>query len=125
MHASLRQPVSLDPCAGGLADSHCAEIPILPSVPPAQNLPLLPKMCQFVQGSGELSGRVAGAGTSTPLPSGLPVQLAPSMPCVAHVPLSFLSPCLWLNATLLALLLWDDGWRLGAVLVGVPAASPA
>lgn len=97
------------------------QLPILPSVPPAPNPPLQTKMRWFVEGSGKLSGRAAGA----PLPSGFPVQLATSVPGAAPISLSFLSPCLWPSAPLSALLRPDDGWRLGAMLVGVPAASPA
>lgn len=76
--------------------------PILLSVPPAQNLPLQTKTCQFVDGRDKLSGRVAGARTGTPPCSSFTIQLAASAPLVAPIALSFLSLCLWPNAPLLA-----------------------
>lgn len=98
--------------------------PVLLSVPPAQNLPLQTKTCWFVDGRDELSGRVAGASTGIPLCSSFTVQLAASVLLTAPVALSFLCPCLWPSAPLLAVLRCDDGWRIGAVLGGVPAALP-
>lgn len=82
-------------------------------------------MCQFVGRSGKLSGRAAGVHAGVPLPGSFPVQLAASVPHAALIAVSFLSPCLWPGAPLLALLLSGDGWRLRVVLVGIPAASPA
>lgn len=104
--------------------SHCTEIAFFPLVPTAQNIPLKAEMCQSAKGSGSCwqgAGACAGWFSS--------VQQC-SCPAACSVParlpsLSFHSPCPWLSAPLLALLLLDHGWRFRTVLVGVPAAWPA